>query len=130
MLVSLEGEQPFDVSGRVEWNSNAEGWLFAADAVELVTPRGAWPRTSVRIEADTDRDRNILALELAAEFLDLADIQTIGPWFEEEQRVLLDSWRPDGIIRDLELRIGDRSAGEYFVSASLADVGIVAMREL
>ena len=125
--VSLEGEEPFDVSGRIEWNSSAGGWLFAADDVDLVTPRGAWPRTSVRVEAETDRERNILSLEVAAEYLDLADTQSVGPWLAEEQRILLDSWRPDGIIQDLELRFGDRTTGDFFVSASLSEVGIASV---
>ncbi len=125
--VSLEGEQPFDVSGRIEWNAQASGWLFAADDVDLVTPRGTWPRTSVRIEADTDRERVIQRLEVAADYLDLADMQTVAPWLVEEQRVLLDSWRPDGIVRDLELSVGDRATGDFFVSASMENVGIASV---
>ncbi len=125
--VSLEGEDPFAVSGRVEWNSDANGWLFAADSVDLVTARGAWPRTSARVEAATDRERRILALEVAAEYLDLADVRTIAPWLEEEQRAMLDAWRPDGIVRQLELRLGESLTDDYFISAALTDVGVASV---
>ena len=90
------------------------------------TPRCVAAQLGARGD-ETIRERQIRTLEMAADYLDLADLRIVAPWLAEEQRVLLDSWRPDGIVRELELRFGDRSTGDFFVSASLPMIGIASV---
>ena len=129
--VALGDTPHFDVSGRFEFNATADGWLAAAEELQLVTAENAWPEASVRVEASTDADDKVVMMDVRASYLNLADVQLFVPWLAAEQQQELLDLKPDGVVRDLVATISDIDTGQsrFDIAATLEGVGLAAKAE-
>lgn len=123
-----QGDGPdFDISGRIAYNRDDNGWLIAADEFSLRTAAGVWPESILRLETSTD-DGAIVMIDASASYLNLSDLSIIAPWIDESQAARLQDWRPDGIVRNLAVTVSDigSDASRYTLSAELANAGFAA----
>ncbi len=129
--VALSDAQSFDVSGRFEFNATADGWLAAAEELQLVTAENTWPEASVRVEASTDADDKVVMMDVRASYLNLADILLFGPWLAAEQQQELLDLKLDGVVRDLVATISDIDTEQprFDIAAALEGVGMAAKAE-
>lgn len=129
--VALADTPRFDVSGRFEFNATADGWLVAAEELQLVTAENTWPEASVRLEASTDADDRVVMMDVRASYLNLADVQLFVPWLAAEQQQELLDLKPDGVVRDLVATISDIDTEQprFDIAATLEGVGLAAKAE-
>jgi uncharacterized protein (TIGR02099 family) len=116
------------VSGRVEYRSDANGWLVAADRLRVTSSSGTWPESSLRLETSIDRNGQIVMLDARADFVNLADIGRFSALLDDERRQTLERLQPDGVVRDLVATVSgfDSDRLRYSVSAKFENVGIAA----
>ena len=117
--------QLFDFGGRVEFSNDADGWLLAADELQLTTPLGEWPLSSFHVETSTSSDGEIIMLDARASHINLADAVLLEPWLNEEQNEIREQLDASGVVRDLSLTLSDvdTDTPRYDVSADLDSVG-------
>jgi uncharacterized protein (TIGR02099 family) len=116
----------FDVSGRLGFNKDTDGWLLAADRLQLSTPAGRWPDSPFRLEASTDRDGEIVMLDIEATHIDLGDAALLEPWLDEQQNEMRTRLATSGVIRDVKVILSDvdTDSPRYDVTAELLNVGV------
>ncbi len=126
--ITIAAREEFSMVGRVEYRSDPDGWLAAADDFRISTSTGTWPESSLHLETSIDRDGNIVMLDARGDFLNLHDINLVAPLLDDERRRMLEKLAPDGIVRNLEATLSDihTDTPRYAVSADLEDVGIAA----
>ncbi|MEO1204047.1 MAG: DUF3971 domain-containing protein, partial [Pseudomonadota bacterium] len=126
--VELGDGDPFDVRGRVEGSYGDGGWLLAANEFAIVSASSNWPEASLRIEATTDSDRQLMTLDARASYLNLDDVELVEYWLPDEYRTLIDELNPDGVIRDLSISVSEVGTDDlnYSASAVLEGVGAAA----
>ena len=126
--ISIAGLSDLALSGRIEFLNDADGWLVAANDLRATTPVGEWPLTTLRFEAGTDADGKIVNVDARASYLDFAHIAVAQPWLSEQQRDMLVRFDPTGVVRDLEVTLGDLGSDSprFSVSASMTDMGVAA----
>ena len=127
--IALEGEAAFSLSGLIEFRNDPDGWLLAASRLQFETLRGAWPESSVRVEAGTDSDGNVVLLDMSASYLNLTDIEVLMPWLPAAQKDLFGSYAPDGVIRDFAATLSDvdTDSPRFDVTADFLDVGFAVV---
>lgn len=127
--VAARDEPAIGVSGTLEFRRNDSGWLAAGNGLRLQTSRGTWPETSVRVEAGTDAEGNLVLLDATSSYLRLDDYRVLAPWLTAEQYDLLSGYDPNGEIRNLAVTLTDidTESPRYDVSARLAEVGVAAL---
>lgn len=125
---ALEDGPPFDARGRLTFSNDASGWLFAAEEFVLETERGAWPQSTLRAEAGTDADGDIVMLDTEASYLKLTDIDVFLPWLPDDLKRAIGEWRPDGLLRNLVATLSDIGTDDfrYSVSTALDGAGFAA----
>lgn len=126
--VSLTAEQSFDLVGRFELDVSHDGWLVAAEDLRVASRGREWPKTSLRAEASTDAQGNIVVLGARASYVNLEDSALLLPLLPEKQRDFLVGLAPTGEVRDLDLTVSE-IGGEfpYFeITVDLERVGIAA----
>ncbi|NNC78312.1 MAG: TIGR02099 family protein [Woeseiaceae bacterium] len=118
----------FDVSGRIAYNHDDVGWLVAADEFALRTASGEWPASTLRVEASTDSNGEIVMVDASASYLNFSDLTIATPWLEGPAVEILQEWRPDGVVQDLAATVSDMNGDSprYTVSAELMNVGFAA----
>ncbi len=123
--VSLNDAEVFDMAGKFAFSKDANGWLAAADEFRVTTARGAWPLTSIRVEAGTESGR-IALLDVRASYLDFADLPSILPWLGDAGAELHERLKPDGRLRNLVATVSDPGDAltDYAITAELERVGI------
>ena len=129
--VALGDAPRFDVNGRFEFNATADGWLAAAEELQLATAENTWPEASVRVEASTDADDKVVMMDVRASYLNLADVQLFVPWLAAEQQQEMLDLKPDGVVRDLVATISDidTERPRFDIAATLEGVGLAAKAE-
>ncbi len=129
--VALGDAPSFDVSGRFEFNATADGWLAAAEELQLATAENTWPEASVRVEASTDADDKIVMMDVRASYANLADMRLFAPWLAAEQQQELLDLKPDGVVRDLVATVSDIDTEQprFDIAATLEGVGLAAKAE-
>ncbi len=130
--VAFDAAPAFDVAGRIALGHDDDGWLVAADDLVLRSGNGEWPRTSLRLEASTDRNADIAMIDARASYLDLADAASFAPLLSAASRERLDRWRPDGVVRDLVATVADLTGAtpRYSVTADIESAGFAAHGKL
>ena len=126
--VSLVADRFFDLSGRFELDVSRDGWLVAAEKLRIAAMGDEWPESSLRAEASTDAEGNIVVLGARASYINLEDSALLLPLLPEEQREFLRGLAPTGEIRDLDLTVSEiGSELPYFeITVDLDNVGIAA----
>lgn len=126
--VSLAPGQVFDLAGRFELDVARDGWLVAAEDLQIAANGDTWPDASLRAEASTDADGNIVVLGARASYVNLEDSALVLPLLPDAQRELLSGLAPSGEIRDLELTVSefDSDVPYFDVTVDLDNVGIAA----
>ena len=126
--VSLAADQSFDLSGRFELDVSRDGWLVAAEDLRIATATHEWPEASLRAEASTDAEGNIIVLDARASYVNLEDSALLLPLLPEKQRTFLGGLAPTGEIRDLDLTVSEMGSElPYFeVTVALDKAGIAA----
>jgi len=127
-----QGGLEFDVSGRLEFRDDPDGWLLAADRFQIITPAGQWPRQRLRVETSTDSSGKVIMLDAHADYINLADAGLLEPWLNEQQNRLLSQLNPSGAVSDLDATLSDvdTDAPRYNVEADLDRVGISAYEKI
>ncbi len=129
--VALSDAQTFDLDGRFEYNATADGWLAAAEELQLATAENTWPDASLRVEASTDADNNIVMMDVRASYVNLADLLLFAPWLAAEQQQKLLELEPDGVVRDLVATISDIDTEQprFDIAAAFEGAGLAATAE-
>lgn len=125
---ALNNAAAFDAAARIAFNHNADGWLVAVDELRARTPHGEWPLSSLRIETLIDGAGEVSQYDVRASYLHLADAALIAPWLSSELQEVLDTWQPDGVIRNLVATViaTDAEPRNFAVTAELEGAGIAA----
>jgi uncharacterized protein (TIGR02099 family) len=126
--VALGDGATFGIDGRFELNFTADGWLAAAEELRLVKADSTWPESSLRVEASTDSDGEVVMVDIRATYVDVGDAALFAPWLSEEHRQRLVDIDPSGIVTGLVATVSDMDTGQprFDIAAELADVGFAA----
>ncbi len=124
--VAATKDDVFDVSGRVEVDISADGWLVAADRFSIEFQDHAWPESTLRLEAVVDPEGRVVMVDSRASYLRLDDLAVIEPWLNEQHQQLLTDFAPSGVIRQLVATVSevDTENPQFSVSAELDRVGV------
>ncbi|MDX1498351.1 MAG: YhdP family protein [Woeseiaceae bacterium] len=122
---------PFAIEGTFEYERGTDGWLVAASDYALRTEQGAWPASTLSIEAGTDAEGRIAMLDVRASYLRLDDARLALPWLDRDRAGLVERYAASGEIRDLELTLAgmDTDTLHYDVAATLNAAGFAAVDE-
>ena len=126
--VSLVEGQVFGLEGRFELDTSFDGWLVAAEDLQIATNGREWPQSSLRAEAGNDADGKIAVLNVRASYVNLEDSLLLLPLLPEEQRDFLSGLAPRGEIRGLEATVAefDSDVPYFEITVDLDDVGFNA----
>ena len=126
--LALAADRAFDMRGRFELDVGTDGWLVAAEELQITTPIHRWPQTSMRAEVSTDDDGNIVMMDVKASYLKLDDADLFAPWLTVEQQQKLASFDPSGTVRELIATVSDidTEAPRFDIAAELEKVGVAA----
>jgi len=126
--VAFVDNQFFDINGRVELDVAHDGWLIAANELNISLPDHDWPESSLRVEASTDNEGQIVMLDVRASYLNLDDVVMLQPWLTQDQQQYIVEYAPSGVVRYLVATVLDVDADvlRFNVSAELQRVGISA----
>ncbi len=126
--ISIVDDDNVAVSGRVEYRSDADGWLVAADRFRVSSSSGTWPESSLRLETSVDRNGQVVMVDARAAFVNLADVGRFSALLDDERRQILERLQPDGVVRDLAATISgfDNDRLRYSISAKFENAGIAA----
>ncbi len=125
-------DRPTDGSGRLEYRYTEGGWLVALDDFMLKSRHGSWPRSSLRLEISKNDDDAVSSLDLRADYLNVADFEIALPWLDERSRQLAIDYAPEGIFRELNIRVDgvDAESPDFAVSAAIENGGVDAVGSL
>ena len=126
--LALAADKAFDLRGRFELNVAADGWLVAAEELQITTPVHQWPQASLRAEVSTDDDGSIVMMDVKASYLKLDDADLFAPWLTVEQQQKLASFDPSGTVRELIATVSDidTEAPRFDIAAELEKAGVAA----
>ena len=122
---------PFGLQGSIEYSSELNGFLLAANQFRLTTVDGDWPQSSLQLRVMADQNGAMVGLRANATFLDLKDLKYVNPWIPEAQRSMLAEIDPTGVLRNLSVDLSDLQSDlpEFDVSAELQEAGFAASDE-
>lgn len=117
---------PFGASGRIEFTKDAGGWLLAADEFIMRTENGNWPESSLQVRTLTSPPGQALAGN--ATYFNLDDLRYLLAWFPAEQRELVNSLAPSGILRNVNFNVArmDAPSTNFEISGEMDKVGFAA----
>ncbi len=126
--LALAADKAFDLRGRFELSVSADGWLVAAEELQITTPDHQWPQTSMRAEVSTDNDGSIVMMDVKASYLKLDDADLFAPWLTVEQQQKLASFDPSGTVLELIATVSDidTDAPRFDIAAELEKAGVAA----
>jgi len=129
--IGVDGAAPFSFAGRLEYFKDDNSWLVAANGFRLETENGAWPLSTLRLEAGTGDEGKIVMLDVRASYLKLNDASVARPWLKPEHRQLLDAYAPDGLVRNLAATLSgvDSDAPRFDVAVEFDRIGVAAVDE-
>jgi len=126
--VALANGVLMDIEARVEADRGTDGWLIAANELRVSFADHSWPRTSLRIEASTDPDGEIVVLDMRASYLQLDDLAFLEPWLPDAQRQGFAAFAPSGVVQDFVATVSELNTDtpRFEVTADLRRVGLAA----
>ena len=124
--IAMRENEQFDLEGRFEYISHADGWLIATEEYRLSTPEHVWPEASLRAETSTESDGSVAMLDLRASYLRLDDFALFSPWLAAEHGQTLIDTDPTGVVLDLVATVSDIGSDSpgFDIEARLDGVGI------
>ena len=124
--VSLAGDDIFDIRGRIEMDLSSSDWLIAANEFVLAFDDHEWPESTLIVEASVDSDGKVVMFDTRASYVALGDLLIAAPWLADDQRTVLESYSPSGVVRNLRATVAEIGSEEpgFNVSAELDGVGI------
>ncbi len=119
---------PFGLQGSIEYSSELNGFLLAANQFRLMTVDGDWPLSTLQLRVSADENRALTGLRANASFLDLNDLKYIDVWIPDAQRSMLEDIDPTGVLRNLSIDLSDLDSEEpeFDVTADLESAGFAA----
>lgn len=126
--VALEADELFDIGGRFELNVAADGWLVAAEELQITRPDHEWPEASLRAEASTNEDGHVVMMDVAASYVNLEDADLFTTLLSAEQQQQLANLNPSGVVRDVVATVSDfdSDSPRFDIAAELESAGIAA----
>ena len=126
--VSFAEDRIFDLSGRFELDRSFDGWLVAAEEVQIATEGREWPESSLRVRADMAADGTLAVLSARASYINLDDSSLLLPLLPEQQRDFLQDLAPGGEILDLDVTVSELGEGlpDFEITVDLENVGFAA----
>ncbi|MGB5719406.1 MAG: YhdP family protein [Woeseiaceae bacterium] len=126
--ISLADDKAFDLRGRFELNIATDGWLVAAEELQITTSTHQWPETSMRAEVSTDSAGEVVMMDINSSYLKLDDADLFAPWLTAEQRQKLASFDPSGTVRELIATVSDidQKSPRFDIAAILENTGVAA----
>jgi uncharacterized protein (TIGR02099 family) len=123
--LALAKDKAFDLRGRFELNVAADGWLVAADELQIETAGHRWPDTSMRAEVSTSDDGDVVMLDVKASYMRLDDAELFAPWLAAEQQQTLAGLDLSGTVRELIATLSDidTDTPRFDIAAELEKVG-------
>lgn len=121
----------FGVRGSIEYSSEPNGFLLAANRFRLLTVDGDWPESSLMLRVMNDDDGQLTGLRTNASFLDLDDLKYVSVWMPEAQQATLADIEPSGNLRDLGIDLNEIQSElpQFNVIAELDEAGFAANAE-
>lgn len=121
----------FGFQGNFEYSVEFDGWLLAANQFRMTTAAGNWPQSDLQIRIVAGADGETEAIRANAAYFNLADLQYVSAWLQEDQQAGLARVSPVGILRNASAEIsGLQSQQEeqaaYSVTADLESIGFSA----
>lgn len=125
-LLHAAATEPVTTAGRLDYRSDAGGWLLAFDDFSFSSEHGTWPESSLLVQATVDADGRIETLDVRADYVDLADLSLALPWLDAGLADTLRRLSPEGVLRNASLSIGDMEnpVSELALNAEFSAVGI------
>ncbi|MDZ7644830.1 MAG: DUF3971 domain-containing protein [Woeseiaceae bacterium] len=124
-LAAGDEPAPFTAAARLEFERDGAGWLLVADDLQLRTPLGAWPSTSLTLQAGNAPGGGISSLAVTAGFIELGDLALFRPWLPDAWRQRLAEYDPSGRLVDLQATLAElgTETPRYDVSLGLREAG-------
>ena len=118
----------FGLQGSIEYSSELNGFLLAANQFRLTTVDGDWPQSSLQLRVMADENGALEGLRASASFLDLNDLKYVNVWIPDAQRSMLADIQPTGVLRNLNIDLTDLESEEpeFNVTADLQSAGFAA----
>lgn len=122
---------PFGLQGSIEYSSEPNGFLLAANQFRLMTVDADWPQSSLQIRVTADENRAMTGLRANASYLNLDDLQYVNMWIPEAQRSMLADIEPTGVLRNVSIDLSDleSESPEFDVMADMQSAGFAASEE-
>ena len=119
---------PFGLQGSIEYSSELNGFLLAANQFRLMTPDGDWPQSTLQLRVSADENGAMQGLRANASYLDLNHLKYVDDWIPDAQRSMLADIDPTGILRNLSIDLSDLNSEEpeFDVIADLESAGFAA----
>ncbi len=119
---------PFGLQGSIEYSSELNGFLLAANQFRLLTANGDWPQSSLQLRVSADEIGAMQGLRANASFLDLNHLKYVDDWIPDAQRAMLADIDPTGVLRNLSIDLSDLNSEEpeFNVMADLESAGFAA----
>ena len=126
--ISLKPDELFDMRGRFELDIASDGWLVAAEELQVTTTDHEWPEASLRAEVSTDDAGKVVLMDVRASYLDLEDASLFIPLLNVDRQQQLSSFAPSGRVRDLIATVSDigSDSPRFDIAAELDAVGVAA----
>ncbi|NND47107.1 MAG: TIGR02099 family protein [Woeseiaceae bacterium] len=126
--ISLKPDQLFDMRGRFELDVAADGWLVAAEELQIATTDHEWPEASLRAEVSTDATGKVVLMDVRASYLDLQDASLFIPLLDADRQQQLSSYAPSGRVRNLIATVSDigSDSPRFDIAAELDSAGVAA----
>lgn len=117
---------PFAMSGRIEYATDPDGWLVSADDLIVRTPEGAWPPSALQVRVLSERPGTAATVAGSASYFNLDDLRHVVAWVPQEQRELLQTLAPSGVVRNFDFSLTGRGTPDrtFELTAEMDRVGI------
>ncbi len=124
-LLHAAALEPLTTAGRLEYRSDAGGWLLAFDEFSLSSEHGEWPESSLFVQAGVGADGAVDTLDVRADYFNLADLALALPWLDTGLADTLRRFGLEGVLRDASLTVGDvdQPAAGLAVNAEFSGFG-------
>jgi len=121
----------FGMQGSIEYSSELNGFLLAANQFRLTTVDGDWPQSSLQLRVMADQNGALQGLRANASFLDLNDLKYVNVWIPDAQRSMLAEIDLTGVLRNLSIDLTDLESEEpeFNVTADLQSAGFAGTDE-
>lgn len=119
---------PFGLQGSIEYSSELNGFLLAANQFRLMTVDGNWPQSSLQLRVSADENGAMEGLRASASYLNMDDLKYVNLWIPDAQRSMLAAIDPTGVLQNVSIDLSDldSEAPEFDVMADMQSAGFAA----